>query len=120
MKSIKWLAAAGMMCVMVACGGVSDDELLKDLEEDEIVDFCEELCEDAESYSLMCEQDGVMITYSSEGDTASCKTNCEMTKSVKDSCEVTAGDLRALNSKPADCAEATSNLAPGIKLAACF
>ncbi len=118
MKSLKWFAFAGLVSLSAACGGVSDDDLLKDLEEDEVTELCEEVCADAADYELVCGEGDSMITYS--GEKGDCAASCEMVKSVKDSCSATVEDLRVATSTPTTCDEGAASFGAALKLTPCF
>ena len=118
---LKWFGLMALVAGSVACGGgPSDDEQLKDLDQDEREALCEDACDGAEAYSLECMEDGVTITSSRTAEEASaCQSNCVQFTAVKDSCTVTAGDVRTIYSVPQDCSESEAQLDAAIELQLC-
>ena len=104
---------------MTACGDdISDDAKVSELSEAEAVSLCDEICADATAWSIECESDGGKLTLESDGK-AECTSGCAAVKSAKDSCTLTAGDLRKLGKKPANCAEAEVFVGISLQLLVC-
>lgn len=122
MKQIKWLFAGLFISMsLVACSDVpSDDTKLGELETEEQVAACDDICADAKSYSVECMEDGTTITLSSSFEASTCASQCtSFLASVKDSCAVTVGDLRTLVTEEPTCDDSSARLASTFALAAC-
>lgn len=119
---MKWFGLMALVVGSVACGGApADDEMVKDLEDDEVAALCEDACSDYEAYSIECMADGASITYSaSAGDVSGCNSTCLGLKAAKDSCTATAGDVRVALSTPSSCEEAALTTSANFKLLACL
>jgi hypothetical protein len=104
MKYITKALFSALVLSVVACGGVSDDSKLAELEDSDIDDLCSE----AVAESKDC--DGVMI---SRQGPAECSAGL---KNVPTSCTATAGDFRECNE--ADVCEILSNAGCG-RIAQC-
>ena len=116
---MKWMCM-GMLAMTMACGDeVDDDTKVSELDEQQVTDLCSEICDDATAWELKCGEGNAEITYSGKNK-GECNSTCVSVKSVKDSCGVTAGELRTALSKPSSCSEAESSIAISLKLAACF
>lgn len=85
----------------------ADDAKVKDLAPEQVQALCADACADAEPWEFECEQQGdngtTTITFASDSDAEACAEECGKFESTTDECELTAGSMRTLYSKPADC-----------------
>ena len=106
-----------------ACGddSPSDDTKLNALEADERAALCEEVCDDAVSYELSCEENGVTVeTSASYGDNATtCLSGCTTLLEVNDACELNAGEFRQIYTETPTCATIETTTALTFELLAC-
>lgn len=90
---------------LAACGGLSDDDKLVDLSDEDKADLCSE----AKTFTKDCGM-GLSI----DGSPAQCEASL---KNVPTSCEATVGDVRSCNELEDPCQAATN--AGCLKMAAC-
>lgn len=124
MKSLlfKLSSAALLTVALVGCGIPDDDAKLSEIEENEQVTLCEDVCADAVSYDLTCMVDGAEITSSSKlgDDEAACNTGCTaQLAAVKDACALTVGDIRDFYTVAPTCDTTDAQLEKALDLVEC-